>query len=167
VKGLFREVVIGGISGHVGGKAMDAVTTKLYEMTPEAVKDQESKVSPGVAFEIAARDLAARLGIELSDEEGKDVGSVFHYGLGLTAGEMYVLLRRHSSLGPFGAALATSMTLFLGIDEFLNAAMGWSARPTEYPAATHIRGFLGHLALGAVVAFVAEVLFSLLRLREE
>jgi uncharacterized membrane protein YagU involved in acid resistance len=130
-------------------------------MTPESTKEGENNVSPGVSFELAARDLAARLGLALSDQEAKDIGSLFHYGLGLAAGEIYVLLRRGTSLRPMQASIVTGMTLFLGIDELLTPVMGWGAHPTAYPPATHIRGFLGHLTLGAVVAVVAEILWKL------
>lgn len=159
---LARDSVIGLMSGYVGVKVMDLATARLYEMTPEEVKEQERKVSRGVAYEVAARDLARRAGVQLSSQQEQWVGTTFHYGLALAAGEMYVLLRRKTSLGPVTSSAATAMLLFLGIDEGLTAFMGWSAPPSAYPVATHVRGLVGHLVLGAAVAATAEILSATL-----
>ena len=49
------------------------------------------------------------------------------------------------------------------LDETLTPAMGFSAPDRDYPAATHIRGFIAHLAFGAAVAATAELLYRLTR----
>jgi hypothetical protein len=51
-----------------------------------------------------------------------------------------------------------SLGLWGGIDELLTPAMGWNAPSSAYPLSTHIRGLVGHLALGAATAVTAETL---------
>jgi hypothetical protein len=152
------DTLIGMAAGWAGAKVMDPVTTKLQEMAPEAAKQQEKRVSPGVAYNLAARDLAGRVGVQLSDKEEESVGSVFHYGLALAGGEMYLALRRLTPLDPLTAAGIVTMVLFLGVDETVNPLMGWSAPPTKYPTATHLRGLAGHVSLGAAIMVTAEAL---------
>ncbi|HEX6507992.1 MAG TPA: DUF1440 domain-containing protein [Chloroflexota bacterium] len=155
---FFRDVGIGLASGQAGNLVMDRVTTILQEKEPQLAKEQEAKVSPGISYNIAARQLSERAGLHLSDEQVSRLGSVFHTGLGLAGGELYVLLRRVTSMRPVPAALTMSMVLFLGVDEGLTPLMGWSTPPNAYPLATHLRGLIGHLSLGATVALTAEAL---------
>jgi uncharacterized membrane protein YagU involved in acid resistance len=161
MKTILRHMVIGALSGYAGSKVMNLVTTALYDWTPEAAKEREKRVSPGLSYNVAARDLAGRVGIQLADQEASKVGALFHQGLALGAGEMYVALRQTTSLAPIWSALVVSMTLFVGVDEGMTPLMGWSAPVTAYPLATHLRGLIGHLALGATVAMTAESLSRL------
>ena len=62
---------------------------------------------------------------------------------------------------PLGAGLVTGTALSLIVDEGLAPAFGFSAPNNAYPALTHLRGFLNHLAYGAAVAMTAEVLYRL------
>lgn len=157
-KTLTQDILIGLASGYAGTKTMSPVTTKLQEMESKQDQDQEKKVSPGVSYELAARDLANRAGLRLDDKEISKVGTGFELGLGLTAGELYVLLRRTTGIGAIPAGILVGLLLFAGIDEGLTPLMGWSAPDSQYPMATHLRGFLGHLTLGLSVAATAEVL---------
>src|SRR3954451_21678651 len=84
-----------------------------------------------------------------------------HYGLGMAWGPMYCLLRRHGGMQPLGAGALTGTTLSLIVDEGLAPALGFSAPNRDYPALTHVRGLLNHLAYGAAVAVTAEVLYRL------
>lgn len=153
-----KHTLIGLAGGYAGLLAMDRVTTVLEGRESEADKRQEKRVSMGVAFDIAAEDLARRAGMPLEKEEAKTVGSLFHTGLGLGAGVLYVMLRRLLGMNPPISAVAVGGILFLGVDEGLNTVMGWSAPPSSYPAATHLRAATGHLTLGVVAAIGIEVL---------
>src|SRR5207245_4316580 len=57
-----RELVSGAAAGVVGGyvgtKVMNPVTTKLYEVAPEADKAREKAVSPGSPYRIGAPNAA-------------------------------------------------------------------------------------------------------------
>jgi hypothetical protein len=137
---------------------MTPVTTKLQAMESPQDAEREKRVSPGVSYTVAAKDLAGRLGTQLNDEQATQVGSMFHLGLGLAAGEVYVLLRRGFGWGPALSALVTASLLWGGVDEGITPAMGWSAPNSDYPTSTHTRGAIGHLTLGAAVALTAEFL---------
>lgn len=155
---LVKDAVIGAMSGYVGLQAMTPVTTKLQAMESHEDAEREKSVSPGVAYTIAAKDLAGRAGRKLDEKQATQVGSAFHLGLGLAAGEMYMLLRRGLHWGPALSGLVVASVLWAGVDEGLTPAMGWSAPDSAYPMSTHLRGAMGHLALGAAVALTAELL---------
>lgn len=155
---VIRSVVTGLVSGYIGLHIMDPVTTHLYAMESQQDRQREKQVSPGVAYDIAARKISNMAGLQLSDEQVSIVASGFHTGLGLGAGVLYVQLRRSIGLDPFRAALVVFLLLWVGIDEGANWIFHFSAPPTAYPLATHIRGFLGHAALLAGTAITAESL---------
>jgi len=93
IKQLLSDIAIGMIGGYVGTKAMEPVSMKLYELEPEADRQQEDRVRPGSPYEIAARKTAALLGLHLTDKQVEQAGLVFHYGLGMSWGTVYTLLR--------------------------------------------------------------------------
>jgi uncharacterized membrane protein YagU involved in acid resistance len=159
-----RELVSGAAAGVVGGyvgtKVMNPVTTKLYEMAPEADKQREKAVSPGSPYEIGVQKAANLLGVKLTEEQVKAAAAAAPYTLGITGGVLYVVLRRLLRLNPIVAGLVSAMTLFLVVDEGLTPALGLSAPDRAYPLSTHLRGFLGHLAYGAAAAATAEILMG-------
>jgi hypothetical protein len=155
---VLKDVVIGAMSGYAGVQAMTRVTTRLQSMESPQDAEQEKRVSPGVAYTIAAKQLASRVGWELDDGQATQLGSVFHLGLGLAAGEIYLLLRRGFGWGPVLSGLVVASLLWGGVDEGLTPAVGWSAPNSAYPKSTHVRGAVGHLTLGAAVALTAELL---------
>lgn len=161
-RAVVQDMVIGLASGYAGSKVMSAVTTKLMGLESSEDREREKRVSPGVSYNIAAQQIAGQAGIHLDEKQAEKVGSVFHLGLALTVGELYVLLRRAAGIGSIPAALVVSVTLFAGVDEILTPAMDWSAPDTAYPLATHLRGLAGHLALGAGVMVAGELLSRLM-----
>ena len=86
---------------------------------------------------------------------------VVHYGLGLTWGPVYGLLRRHGRVRPLPAGFTTGAAMSLVMDEMLVPALGLSPPNRAFPAATHLRGFLNHLAYGAAAALTAELVYRL------
>src|SRR5205823_9506699 len=106
-KQTIADVGVGLIGGDVGTKVMERVSMKLYELEPEADRQQEDRVRPGPPYEIAARKTAAVLGRKLTDKQVEQAGLVFHYGLGMSRGPVYTLLHRLTPLPPPGAGLPT------------------------------------------------------------
>lgn len=159
-----RNVVSGAaagvIGGYVGTKVMGPVTTKLYELAPEADRAREKEVSPGSPYEIGVRKAAGIAGVHLDDKQVKTAASAMPYTVGIGGGLLYVLLRRILRMSPLTAALLSGMALFVVVDEGLTPTLGLSAPNLEYPLSTHLRGFLGHLAYGAGVAVTAELLMA-------
>lgn len=155
---LAHAVITGAVSGYVGTNVMDAVTTRLQEMESDQDRQREKRASRGVAFDVAAEKMAGVAGVTLSDRQVKFGGTLLHYGLGFTAGETYVLLRRGTSLNPAVAGMLTGLSIWAVVDEGINPYFGFSAPSSQYPTATHVRGLLGHLALGLATAVSAELL---------
>ena len=134
----------------------------LQRTTPDSVKRREKRVSPGPSSShVAARRIAEELGRPLDDRRVGAAAKAVHYGLGMAWGPIYGLLRRHGGMRPLGAGLAAGASLALIVDEGLTPALGFSAPNRDYPAVTHIRGFLAHLVWGAAAALAAEAVYRL------
>src|SRR3954464_3418512 len=158
---LLADVAIGCVSGLVATKVYGLVQEALYRPMPRDVKRWEEQVRPGPSSQVAASRMAEGLGYPLDEQERELAGCAVHYGLGMAWGPMYGLLRRHGGMQPLGAGALTGTTLSLIVDEGLAPALGFSAPNRDYPALTHVRGLLNHLAYGAAVAVTAEVLYRL------
>jgi len=78
----------------VATKAMEPVTTMLYERASEADRQREQRVSPGVPYRVAAERMSGWLGLRLSDPQLDRAGLLLHYGLSIGRAPLYVLLRR-------------------------------------------------------------------------
>lgn len=154
---FIADIGVGLISGYVGTKLMEPVSMKLYELEPEAARQREDQVRPGPPYQIAAQKTAAAFGLTLSEPQLERAGLLFHYGLGMSWGPVYVLMRRGTHLHPVAAGLATGAAMSLLVDEGLTPALGFSAPNSAYPLATHARGFIAHLVFGLSVAATAEL----------
>jgi uncharacterized membrane protein YagU involved in acid resistance len=150
----------GVLGGYVGTRVMGPVTTKLYELAPEADREREKQVSPGSPYEIGVRKAAGIAGVQLDEKQVKTAASAMPYTVGIAGGLLYVLLRRVARMSPVPAAVFAGMSLFFLVDEGLTPTLGLSAPNLEYPFSTHLRGFLGHLAYGAAAAVTAELLMA-------
>jgi uncharacterized membrane protein YagU involved in acid resistance len=160
---LLIDVGVGLAAGAAATRMAAPIQTLLYRFTPDAVKKREEQVRPGPPTKIAAKDLAASAGVELDEHQIETAASAVHYASGLPWGVVYTFLRRHSGMTAVGAALATGASMSLILDEALAPAMGFSVPDREYPTGTHARGFIAHLAFGAVVGVTAEALYRLTR----
>lgn len=103
------------------------------------------------------------VGFQLSDDGVKTLGVGFHYGIGLSVGALYIVLRRGTSLGPLTAGLLAGLILWAGVDEGVNSLLGFSAPIDRYPLGTHIRGLASHVVLVQATAVSAEILSKVLR----
>lgn len=156
---LLADVGIGLIAGYVGTKVMEPVSMTLYAWESADARRQEDAVRPGPPYEIAARKTTELLGLKLSEEQIQTLGTtLFHYGLGMSWGPVYTLLRRQTGFSPVAAGLATGLSLSLIVDEGLTPLLGFSAPNRAYPLVTHVRGVLAHLAFGLGVAVTVETL---------
>ena len=159
---LLTDLAIGCVAGLVATKVYGLVQEALYRPMPDHVKRREEQVRPGPSSQVAASKVSERLGYFLDDQQRKLAGSAVHYGLGTAWGPVYGILRRHGRMQPLGAGLLTGAALSLIVDEGLAPALSFSAPNRDYPMLTHLRGFLNHLAYGATVAVMAEVLYDLM-----
>jgi uncharacterized membrane protein YagU involved in acid resistance len=158
---LLLDVAVGLTAGLVATKVYGFAQQAFYRPMPRHIRQQEEQARPAPSSEVAAERTAASLGYSLDERQRKLAGSLVHYGLGAAWGPLYGLLRRHGGMHPLGAGVLTGATLSLIVDEGLTPALGFSAPNRDYPALTHVRGFLNHLAYGAAVAGTAEALYWL------
>lgn len=153
--------IIGLVSGFLGTKAMEPVTTAMYEAEPEADKRREKQVQPKYAYVVAAEKTLGLFGARLDDRAAERWGSYFHYALGASWGLVYVIVRAITEWNPVALGLGMGLVMFLLVDEAMNWAFKFSPPPDRFPLWTHARGLVGHLVYGLAVAAVAEGLFWL------
>ena len=85
------------------------------------------------------------------------VEQAVHFGLGVVPGALYATMRR----APFGGAtrgIALGLLLWALNDEYLNTRLGLAGPYDAYPPETHLRGLVGHLALGVTTDMTIHVL---------
>ncbi len=156
-------VVTGMLSGYVGIKVMGIVTGKMYEWECEADRKREDDVRPGWPDQIAVCKIGTALGKQVDDVQAQRFGKIFHYGTGMVWAQVYTFPRTLTGMHPVAAWLLTSLSMWSILDEGLTPALGLSAPNSAYPFATHIRGFVGHMAYGFGVMAVVEALCWLRR----
>jgi hypothetical protein len=152
-------------AGYAGTRAMEPVSMKLYQAESVADREQEDAARPGPPYRIAAEKVSDRLGIELSDQQMDRLSLVFHYGLAVQWAALYPVLRRTTDVSAPVAGLVTGAAMSVVADEWMTAALGFSAPNREYPLSTHARGFAAHLVFGLAVAGVVESGWRVLRRR--
>lgn len=154
---LIADVGVGLLAGYAGTKVLEPVSVKLYEWESDADRQQEDAVRPGSPYDIAARKTTQLLGLQLSDAHIQKLGTtLFHYGIGMSWGVVYTLLRRRTGVRPVVGGAGTGMVMWLLVDEGLTPRFGFSAPNSAYPLATHVRGAVAHLAWGVGTAAAAE-----------
>ncbi|HEY3522856.1 MAG TPA: DUF1440 domain-containing protein [Candidatus Limnocylindrales bacterium] len=157
---VFGGLVRGAIGGAVGTWLMDQVTTGLMDQSSDADKEMEAAARPnGQSSTMNLVDLATgRLGLELDEAQRSTAATAAHWALGIVPAALYGALRsRIPGLG-IGNGVAFGALLFAANDEYLNAALGLAGPPEAYPASTHFRGLVGHVALGMTVDTVCDLL---------
>lgn len=157
---LVSDIGIGLISGYVGTKAMEPVSMKLYALESEEARRRDDGARPGPPYQLAARKTVGLLGIQISDSVVKSLGTyLFHYGLGMSWGAVYTLVRRRTMWNPVATGLGTGAAMSLIVEEGMTPLLGFSAPNGAYPLVTHLRGFVTHLAFGLGMAATAETLY--------
>jgi len=99
-KTLAVDTAIGIVAGLVATKATDWAQAALFGVTPAKVSEEEERVRPGPPAEIAAKDLANRLGVRLDEKSRARAGNIVHYALGALWGPF---------TGNFGATVAWAL----------------------------------------------------------
>jgi uncharacterized membrane protein YagU involved in acid resistance len=158
---LLADIAIGLFAGLVATKVTGFVGEALARPMPEGVKEHEERLRPEPTSRVAARKAAEALGYRLEGRRLELATMTVHYGLGLSWGPVYGLLRRHGRMRPLPAGFATGAAMSLVMDEVLVPALGLSPPNRAFPAVTHVRGFLNHLGYGAAAALTAKAVYRL------
>ncbi len=155
-KDLVTDAALVGVAGFGAAKVMGKATTFMYEQQSDQAKEQEKEASYGVAYNVAAKKTAALAGQDLSQEQASKAGMAIHYALALGWVPVYMVLRRRFAMTPFGAGVASGLSMAVLVDEIGNPLLGFTPPPQAYPLVTHLRGFAGHLVYGLGVAGLVE-----------
>ena len=155
------DIAVGLLAGLVATRAYGLAQAALARLMPEDVREREERLRPEPTARVAARKVAEGLGYHLDDRQLGVATAAVHHGLGLAWGPVYGLLRRHGGMRPLAAGLLTGAALSLVVDEALVPTLGLSPPNRAFPAATHLRGFLNHLAYGVAAALTAETVYRL------
>lgn len=158
---VIEDLVVAALAGYLATKAMEPVSTRLYELESEKDRNREDAVRPGPPYEIAAKQIAARLGVDLHGVALERASLAVHYGLALSWSPLYGVWRRTRDVHPLLAGLGTGAAMSLVADEAMTPLLGYSAPNRAYPLATHVRGFLAHLVFGLAVAATTETAWAL------
>ena len=153
--GTLRDIGIGAAIGYCASRVMDLATDWYSEHQSEASKRREEEIASGGTLVLAGRWLAGMLGRDVTDDEAERIGWVIHRVLGVTYATVATALTR-AGVPPMRAGIATGATAFLLVDEgFMSAFV--TPPPWAYLPESHIRGVVGHLALGGAVGAMLAV----------
>lgn len=157
---MIGRMTRGAIAGAAATWLMDQVTTAMMSAQSPEVTEREEAARPNGkgALDNLVDRLESGLGIPLTDAQRAMALQALHYGLGIGPGALYAVLRHRVPLVGAGGGLLFGAALWAVNDEYLNTALGLAAPFGDYPAATHIRGLVGHLALGGATDSILDLL---------
>ncbi|MFW8596387.1 DUF1440 domain-containing protein [Cribrihabitans neustonicus] len=162
---LVVDIGVGLLADFVATKVTERGQTALWKVTPEHIQRQENCVRPGPPLRVAAEKTTELLGFELDEDSTRVAGMALHYASGVGWGQVNCVMRRAAGMNSLGAGVAAGASMSLLLDEIVTPALGFSAPNRTYPAATHIRGLLGHLVYGLALAGTAEAVYRLIEPR--
>ncbi len=149
--GLLTDLALGAAAGLAATWAMGRATTFLYEREDPQARQREDAARGGrTAYGIAAEKAAGAVGVRLSPDARKKLGTGIHWARGAGAGAAYGALRRRLPLLDAGQGLAFGAGFFALVDEGANTALGLTPPPSAFPWQAHARGLAGHLVFGVV-----------------
>jgi uncharacterized membrane protein YagU involved in acid resistance len=156
---ILGGIVSGAIAGGVATYVMDLVTTGIQNgQSPEdAELEKAGQVNGRSSVENLLELIETSSGTHIEDSLRPMALQALHYGLGIGPGALYGVLRGRVPLIGAGRGLLFGILVWAVNDEYLNTALGLAGPPDAYPPSTHLRGLVGHLALGASIDTVLDV----------
>jgi uncharacterized membrane protein YagU involved in acid resistance len=159
---ILKDAAYGAVGGVIGTLAMGQISNFLYKFESEKSKKQEEKLRSEPPYQVMAEKVITKtLGKELSDNQKKKAGKVFHWGYGLAWGALYGVTRTRSPFLSKLAGLPFAIGFFLIGDEAMNGVMKTTGPLKEFPWEAHARGFVNHVAFTATTDGVHRSLSKL------
>jgi hypothetical protein len=155
---LLVDMLTGAVAGVVGLWALDRVDWALYERESPTAKRKLMEARPGGLD--PAHALVAKVSGALgrpAPSQPHPAGIATHYGIGLTTGIAYAILRRRFPAAALGFGALFGAGAWLLEDEGLNPLIGLAGPPQAYAPSTHLRGFLAHVAFGIAAEAVLRL----------
>jgi hypothetical protein len=139
----------GALAGLLATKAMEPVTSFLYEHEDEKDKKREEELRKELAPVTLAGRLIELVGAEPTEQRKQRLGMMIHWAYGMGVGVLYAFLRRRAPSLRRALGLPFGVLFFLIGDELMNEVVGLTAPPKAWPIDAHVRGLVGHLAYAA------------------
>ncbi len=157
---MIGRMTRGAIAGAAATWLMDQATTAMMSAQRPEVTAREEAAQPNGKDAISnlLDRLEKPLGTRLDEDQRAVALQAIHYGLGVVPGALYAVTRHRLPLVGAAGGLLFGAALWALNDEYLNSALGLAAPFGTYPVETHIRGLVGHLALGGATDSILDLL---------
>lgn len=155
----YRGLLFGAIAGATAAWTMNQFQGLLSKATESRSRATGNEQASEDATMKAANRIARTIHFRpLSPEEKAKAGPVLHYAFGTLMGALYGLATEYfpQSRAGFGTIFGT--LLFALADEAAVPLAGFSGKPNEYPASSHLRALASHLVYGASAEAVRATL---------
>ena len=159
----YRGLLFGAIAGATAAWAMNQFQSLLTEATQPSPSQHATSAQSQPAAEDATMKAADRIARAahfrpLSREEKAKAGPVLHYAFGTAMGAIYGLAAEYFPEARAGFGTIFGALLFAVADEAAVPLAGFSGKPAEYPASSHLRALASHLVYGASAEAVRATL---------
>lgn len=138
------------VAGAIGAFVMDRVTWAMQDRQRRSALREERAAWPDRldVSHALGRKLARGIGLRVARNQPSTLGIGTHYMLSIGPALLYAAMREADMRFAKDRGLLYGLLIFVLWDETLSAATGIAGRPSEYPWQAHMRGLVGHLALG-------------------
>ncbi|WP_324273492.1 hypothetical protein [Blastococcus brunescens] len=140
----------GAAAGAVGVLAMDVATWAMFrrESSRDLLREKRARVFGKDTAHAVVRQVTRAVGSDAGSDEPNGAGIAVHYRLGMGPGAVYAVQRRRWVRTGGGALYG--LLLFVVDDELAAPLLHLAGAPNAYPLIAHVRGLVGHVALGMV-----------------
>jgi len=147
------DALVGAMAGAAAVWVMDRVDWFNFRHEDPEARARTQAVRPRglTPAPLLADKIAKGLGLDLQPANDSAAGKAVHYAIGIMPGALYGALRHKVPGLDAGRGALFGTGLFLIQDEGLNAVVGLSAKPQDYPWQAHARGFAAHIVYGLVL----------------
>ena len=158
--GFLPSFVKSAIAGAVATFVMKQVNAFIKDKMHDHVDFDKAKEEADKEELQMVQGAVDMLPLELEMETKKDLAKAFNFGIGMAISIATSRLTRYlrRALGPAVGGGVAGVVIFVVGDELLKPLLGLAHHPGVYPAKTHLRGLLSHLAYGVTESKVRDLL---------
>lgn len=158
----YRGLLFGAIAGATAAWTMNQFQSLLSKATQprqhaDPAQNQESDDATMKVADRIARSVRFR---PLSRQEKSIAGPIVHYAFGTAMGALYGLTTEYFPEARAGFGTIFGTLLFALADETAVPLAGFSGKPSDYPASSHLRALASHVVYGASAEAVRATLTS-------